>query len=258
MKAISWPMGLVYGPVESKRFGLSLGVNFLGTETKICSFNCPYCELGLTTIKMSQLKKEISFPTIQSIEEAVRNALVDSNSRNQQIESLLISGHGEPTLHPEFSEAIDLILRARTELSPKVKIVCLTNGANLDNARVIKGLNSIDIPCVKFDAGNEDIFSKMNEPLVRTNIAKCIQGAKKIKNLHVQSFFVQGSLDNTLKNAIDDWMEVVGIVKPQMVYLTTLDRVPPTSGLKQVLPQVLKEISERLTKKTGIKSHAYL
>ncbi len=248
LKTMSVKMSIAYGPVESRRFGRSLGVNFLGLN-KICSFDCPYCELGLTTIRMNQLKQESVFPDVESIDKSVRDLMKSELKAERPFDTIAISGNGEPTLHPHFLEAIELLITARNDIAPKVPIVVLTNGAHCDSKRVVLGLNLVDERILKIDAGGENMFKKMNRPLVRANLGKITSGARKLKDTIVQSLFVKGSVDNTKLEDLEEWMEVIGIVQPKKVQIYTIDRIPAESGLLKADEDTLYTIESRLKRK---------
>lgn len=247
------PMGITYGPFQSRRLGLSLGINLLGSENKICSFNCPYCELGFTKLKMSEMKKFDGFPSLEAIDSHVRQHLLILSKQNISFEYLTLSGNGEPTLYPEFPEAISLLKKIRDDLCSKSKIAILSNGSTLESAKIIRAMNQLDERMLKLDAGNDEMLKKIGSPLVRMTLAKLIQGVKKLKDVTLQSFFIQGAIDNTTSTEVEDWIEVVGIIRPKLVHLYSLDRVPPLSGLKQASSQRLKEIAVTLQKRTNIK-----
>lgn len=254
LKTLTEIWGITYGPITSRRLGVSLGINLLGPGEKICSYDCPYCELGFTKLKMTQMKKEAKFPTLAELEAELRKAIVKLTKEGVRLDSLSIVGNGEPTLYPEFPEAVQTVIKVRDELTPDSKVGILSNGSTLQDPNVVKGLNLLDERMIKLDAGNDDMLKKIDSPLVRMTISKIILGTKKLKDVILQSFFVQGSIDNTVNSEVDDWIEVVGMIKPKLVHIYGLDRVPPTSGLKQAPPQKLKEIGERLEKRTQIKS----
>ncbi len=254
LKTFSAPWGICYGPIQSRRLGQSLGINLSGSDEKICSFDCIYCELGRTNVKMSQIKKIAQFPTLENIDKEVRQFIVDLTKRSQKFDFICISGNGEPTLHPDFEDVARLTKKIRDDLVPDVKTAILSNGATLDNSKTVRGMNHLDQRMIKIDAGNDNMLTKLDSPLVRLTVAKLLQGIKKLKDLTVQSYFSQGIVDNTIPSEIDDWIEVVGIVKPKLVHIYSLDRVPPVTGLKPVPYQKLKEISVTLQRRTGIKS----
>lgn len=255
---LNYEAALVYGPIQSRRFGLSLGINLLHTQEKLCSFNCAYCELGPTTLRMSEIKKHPDYPTIESLEEAFRQKLVSLSQEKNAINTITVSGFGESTLHPEFSAISEMLRKVQKEMAPSVPIALLSNGSTLDQSKVVRAINqNYDLPVVKLDAGNDPTQAKINNPLVRTSVAKIIQGAKKVDNLQLQSMFVHGDVDNTKSSEVEEWIEVCGIIKPKHVQIMSLDRVPQQTGLKQVAPQILKDISKRLFERTRIKSTVF-
>ncbi|MDZ4678779.1 MAG: radical SAM protein [Oligoflexia bacterium] len=254
LKTLTEQWGITYGPIKSRRLGTSLGINLLGAGEKICSFDCPYCELGFTKLKISLMKKAAGFPTIEQLDTSLRKHILELSKQGVELDSLSIVGNGEPTLYPDFVEAVQCVKKIRDELSHKSKVGILSNGSTLDNGKIIKGMNLLDDRMIKLDAGNDDMLQKVDEPLVRMSISKLIQGTKKLTDVILQSFFVQGAIDNTIQSEVDDWIEVVGIIKPKLVHIYSLDRVPPLSGLKQTPPQKLKEIAQTLQKRTQIKA----
>ncbi|MGE0761965.1 MAG: radical SAM protein [Bdellovibrionales bacterium] len=251
LKALSGAWGIAYGPIESRRLGKSLGINLSG-EQKVCSFDCPYCELGLTEIRMNQLKQDDLFPKAALVGEAVRVRLRQVVDKNEAIDCLTISGNGEPTLHPEFLECVEAILAARRDITPHLKVGVLSNGAHCDNKRVVQALNMLDERMIKIDAGNEQMFKRINRPLVRANLSKITSGVRKLNDVIVQSLFVQGECDNTVLSDIEEWLEIIGIVKPKMVHITTISRVPAVSGLRPASEDTLYTIASRLKRKLQI------
>lgn len=251
LKPLTGEWGIAYGPLESRRLGHSLGVNFLGAK-KICSFDCPYCELGTTQIRMNQLKQDLDFPKREEIDTQVRTKLRALIESGQVLNAITIAGNGEPTLHPEFMECVQVVLAARSELMPGVKIVVLTNGAHCDNKRVVHGLNLVDERMVKIDAGNDNTFKRINKPLVRANLSKITSGSRKLKDVIVQSLFVQGAADNTSLEDVEEWLEIVGIVQPRAVHIYTIERIPALPGLKKADEDTLYTIASRLKRKLQV------
>jgi len=243
-----------YGPVDSRRLGRSLGINLLGTDLKICNFDCPYCELGTTKIKISQIKKHAQFPSLELVEASLRGKILKLPQSKLKIDYITISGNGEPTLYPDFPGAVSLIKRIRDQLLPSSRLTVLTNGSTLGDAQIVKALNHCDERMMKLDAGNDEMLTKVASPLIRTNLSKLIQGARVLKDTILQSMFIQGSVDNTHPDHIDEWIEVVGLIKPKLVHICSIDRPPAISSLSPVPRQRLKEISLLLEKKTKVPS----
>lgn len=247
-------MPIVYGPRASRRLGNSLGINLLGNGSKVCSFDCPYCDLGRTELRLNRLKSEAMFPTIEEIEAAVGEGFTRAHQSLPKVSAIAISGNGEPTLHPLFGEAIDVIVKARAAYLPETPIVVFTNGATLDSRRIVEALNKVDQRMLKIDAGNELMFKEINAPLVRASISKILSHARLLKDVTVQSFFVQGAIDNTQSSDIEDWIEVIGLIKPSAVHIHGMDRMPAVSGLIRCDEDMLYTIASLLERRTQIKS----
>jgi wyosine [tRNA(Phe)-imidazoG37] synthetase (radical SAM superfamily) len=246
-------MELIYGPVQSLRYGSSLGVNLLGAS-KVCSYNCVYCHLGPTTLTMNKVRKDYVFPQLEEIKASFREYV----KRTVPTDHIVISGNGEPTLHPQFAEAVQLILDLRTEHMPGTKVICLSNGAHLDSKKVVAGMNLLDERVIKVDAGNDNLMQKINDPLVRINMAKFLSGVRKLTDCTVQSLFVEGELNNCSAEVLDEWMEVVGMIKPKNVQLCTVTRAGFMPGIRAVEDDVLYGIAFKLKKRTGLESQVFV
>ncbi len=246
-------MELVYGPVTSHRYGTTLGVNLLGRE-KVCSYNCVYCGLGPTSLTMNKVRKDYIFPSLDDLRDAFRQYI----KKSVPVDAVVVSGNGEPTLYPEFDEAMRMIHHLREEHLPGKKIVVLTNGAHLDSKKAVAGLGLADERVIKIDAGNDSLLQKVNDPLIRINMAKFLNGVHKLKDCTVQSLFFTGDIDNTLNEAIEDWIEVLGMVKPKTIQICTLTRPSKTlPSLKAVDEDTLYSIAFKLKKRTGLEANVF-
>ncbi|MEK7355286.1 MAG: radical SAM protein [Bdellovibrionota bacterium] len=246
--------GIVYGPVTSRRFGRSLGINILGEEEKICSFDCPYCHLGPTTSRLNRLKEDGIVPSIAVISEKITEIFKSIHSRGPVIDTVTISGNGESTLHPDFPEIVDRLVEARNAWLPGKPLVLLTNGAMFDNRKIADAANKLDVRVVKIDAGNDKTFKMMNAPLARVNLARVIAGTRNLKDFVVQSLFCQGLVDNTRTTDLEDWIEVLAILKPKAVQIHGLSRPATPSGLIRCDEDTLHTIASKLERRTGIKA----
>lgn len=243
--------GNVYGPIQSRRLGLSLGINLLGDHQKICSYNCAYCELGTSELRMTQIRREVSFPSIEDIAQPFEEKLKELISSGAPLDYISIAGNGEATLHPYFPEAVEKIIQVRNEIASQTKIALFTNGTGLDNRKILNAANSLDHVMVKFDCGNDELLKKMNSPLVRMNISKLIENIKNLKKFTIQSCFIQGVINNTTEDQVADWIEAVTMTRPKTVHIYTLDRIPAIGGLIKVDDDTLDIIAQKLRKKSG-------
>lgn len=232
---------ILYGPVRSRRCGVSLGVNLLGNQ-KICSFNCVYCQLGWNSL----VKQPNSLPSSQDIivhlKENLPRFLVD-----KKIDWIALSGNGEPTLHPQFAEIVNALLVLKKKHKSKIRIVCFTNGTMLNDKKVLAALKKLDECCVKLDAG----WKQANIPCVPYGPHRLIPVLKKIQTLVIQSCFFEGSVTNTNTGAVAVWISELRRIKPQRVDIYTLSRRTPARGLLPASSATLKKIARLLKKTTG-------
>lgn len=245
-------MDLIYGPVTSQRFGSVLGVNLLG-QVKVCSYNCVYCHLGPTEITMNKIRKEYVFPEVSQLREAFYKYV----QQNVVSEAIVISGNGEPTLHPQFDECVQALLELRETHLPGKKIFVLSNGAHLDSKKVVLGMNQLDERVFKVDAGQDTDIAKVNDPLVRINMTKLLSGVRKLKDCIVQSLFVGGEISNATPEAIEDWIEVIGMIKPKAVQLCTMSRPGFSPRVHAVTEDVLDGIAFRLKKRVALECEVF-
>ncbi|NJL25008.1 MAG: hypothetical protein HC902_07430 [Calothrix sp. SM1_5_4] len=198
---------------------------------------------------MNKIRKDYEFPSL----DLLRARFKEYIRRSVPADAIVVSGNGEPTLYSEFDEAMKLIVELREEHLPGVRIVVLSNGAHLDNKKVVSGLNLADERVIKVDAGNDVLMQKINDPLIRINLAKFLSGLRKLKDCTIQSLFFTGDIDNTGNDAIEEWIEVIGMIKPAAIQLCTLTRPAPLNpGLRPVDEDALYSIAFKLKKKNQI------
>ena len=136
-------------------------------------------------------------------------------------------------------------MHLRNEHIPGKKVVVLSNGAHLDSKKVVTGMNSVDERVIKVDAGSDNLMQKVNDPLVRINMAKFLTGVRKLSDCVVQSLFVTGDVNNTANEQLDEWIEVIGMIKPRSVQLCTVTRPGFMPGVRD---RVQAEKTHRLRK----------
>lgn len=246
--------GITYGPFQNGPLGLNLGINTLGNGPKICSFNCPYCDLGPTEMRLNKLKEQSVFPSVEIIDQAIREAFQKIHAHGPVIDGISIAGNGESTLHPDFSEVVKNILSARDIWMPGKPVHIFTNGAGLDTRKLSDAVNLLDERIVKVDAGGEKLFKIVNAPLSRANLARILTGIRKLKDVIVQSIFFEGTLSNIQRSDVDEWLEVIAMIRPKGVHIHGLTRSPANSGLLRCDQDILYAIASRLERKTQIRA----
>lgn len=247
-------LGHTMGPIEDLIYGHCIIINPLPVHHKVCSYNCRYCEYGVTKIKMNDVKNKIEFPAIQVIIEELRSLLAHSENIPEQI---IISGHGEPTLHSGLADLIELILTTRDELCPSTKVGIQTNACHLDTRKLLRAINLLDFRYIKLDAGKDQTFKAIHDPLIRTNTAKVIGACKELKDCNILSVFIDGKINNIDKTDIEEWIEVVGMIRPKKVHLQTVLRTPAFADVIPVSEDQLEIIGTLLERRTQIAFSTY-
>jgi len=244
--------GIVFGPVNSRRYGRSLGINPLPPDRKLCMFDCPYCECGSTSRAESGRLDRQPFPPAAGVIAAVRRALEFLAESNETIDSLTLTGNGETTLHPDFEKIIGGVVELRDRHVPKAQTVVLTNGTRLSVRAVRRALERVDRCAVKLDAGRESTFQRINRPLGPVTLEEITAAAAHLPRVIVQTFFVRGVVDNTSDAEIEKWIERVVRIHPLSVQIYSLDRKPAEAGLVAVPRRDLERIAARLVGRTRL------
>lgn len=245
--------GIIYGPINSRRLGWSLGINLFGNKKKICSLNCKYCERGWTDLLNNKFLNSRNFPEVLEVVETLENTLDDIRIKP---EYLTFSGNGEPTLYPRFSEIVDEVVKIRNRKLPETKIAILSNSTTLDNNDVIYTLEKFDERIMKLDVGNEKTFRIFNSPIKNITLEEVIIGLKKLKNITIQSLFAGGNEGNYKEKNLEDWLEMLKIINPNYVQIYTIDRSYPSNNIYPIGLVDLKYI-ELLLKKHKIRAGVY-
>lgn len=250
---------IVFGPVNSRRFGISLGMNLLPVSFKYCTFNCIYCECGWNekhTIKKGKL------PNRSEIYNALQSRLIGLLEQKITPDNITFAGNGEPTIHPEFGGIIYDTLALRDSYLPNTKITVLSNASLIHKKRVFDGLNKVDNNVLKLDTAKEETFKLLNQPAAGIKLSSIIQNIKKFSgNQVIQTLFVRGNyngrvVDNTTADEIDAWIKVIRDIQPKYVMIYPIDRETPVGGLQKISRSELETISERVNE-AGIKTMIY-
>jgi len=237
--------GVVYGPVASRRLGRSLGLDLTPPGCRVCSFSCVYCEYATG----SREGPGVRWPTPGDIAAALNHAL----SCAGPLDSITISGHGEPTLHPRFGAVVATILAESRRARPRVPVRILTNGTRILRAEVRGALNLLDERIVKLDAAAERVC----RPGGRSPLGGVVASMAVLRDVTLQSCFVQGEIANTSPDALREWVDLVAEVRPRGVQIYTIDRPAPAFEVRPVALAELEEIACFLRAGTGIEATVF-
>jgi wyosine [tRNA(Phe)-imidazoG37] synthetase (radical SAM superfamily) len=250
--------GIIYGPVRSRRMGLSLGLNILPVGIKLCSFNCVYCQCGWSTERVDEeALARHRFPSAHEVAEALHASLQELKSAGTRPDSITFSGNGEPTLHPDFRGVAAAVLEVRDHAMPGARVDILSNAAHLGRPGVIEGLNLLDERHMKLDVGSDEGIRGVNLPLVRVKVEDLVRDLARLKDFHLQAMFARGRWDNSGPEAVAAWVEVVRRLKPKKVHLYSVDRVPADAGVEGVDRARLEEIARQVADRAGVPAKVY-
>jgi len=240
---------IIFGPVKSRRLGVSLGINLLPTNVKVCSFDCIYCECGWTPKKQNE--KPI-LPSRQNVKDNLEEKLKEMQLSGQLPDVITFAGNGEPTLHPEFAGIIDDTIELRDKLSPNARIAVLSNASTLHKKNVFNALLKIRDNIQKLDSAFEKTVRLLDCPKPNFNLEKVVQQLTAFNgNVIIQTMFIKGSfkgtpVDNTTEKEVSAWIELLKKIKPRQVMIYTIARDTPVDTLQKVTKKDLDGIANRV------------
>ncbi len=222
----------LFGPVPSRRLGMSLGIDLI--PKKVCSLNCVYCEVGKTSKLTLDRMEYVKYDKVIA-------ELKQFMSSRPKIDYITFSGSGEPTLNSRIGDILDFI-KANY---PGVKTAVLTNGTLLFNKKVRAELLNADVILPSLDAASQTAFEKINRPSPTLKIEACIQGLVNLrkeysKKIWLEVFILKGYNDS--KEELDLLKEAILKINPDSVQLNTLDRPGTVADLIPLSNNELQDI----------------
>ena len=250
---------IVFGPVKSRRFGISLGINLLPLDSKLCSFNCVYCECGLNEDRKHL--KPVLFTAAQ-ISNSLRGRFEGLKNEGVIPDNITFAGNGEPTLHPEFEKIIDEVILLRDSYFPLAHITVLSNATRLHKENVKRALLKIDQNVLKLDAGTNDTFQAINRPVNKITLMSVVEQLRQFNGaLIIQTMLIRGDVDgryvdNTTESEISLWLGFIKEINPKLVMLYPIDRRTPYAALEKVPEKEFKILAARV-EELGIKAEVF-
>ena len=243
----------IFGPVHSRRLGVSLGINLLPADGKFCTFDCIYCECGFN----ADFRPHQKLPTRDEVRCALENRLLDMQQNGPKPDVLTFAGNGEPTAHPQFAGIMEDTLALRDKYFPEAKVSVLSNSTFIHKPEVFDALNKVDNNILKLDTIDAAYINKVDRPTGHYDVKQVIERMKAFKgNLIVQTLFMKGTfegqnVDNTTDEYVLPWLEVVKEIAPRQVMIYTIDRETPAPDLLKATHEELDRIGE-LVREAGI------
>ena len=246
----------IFGPIHSRRLGISLGINLQPADGKVCTFDCIYCECGFNKDHRPTLPRPSRELVAQKLEEQLQKMVAEE----QLPDVLTFAGNGEPTSHPHFAEIIDDTIRLRNQYCPDAKVCVLSNSTMIHRPEVHDALMRVDDNILKLDTVDPTYINKVDRPTGHYDVKQIIEHMKAFNgHIIIQTMFMRGSLplspsegrgdseaDNTGEEFVGPWLEVVKQIKPQQVMVYTIDRETPAKGLEKASREQLDAIRDRV------------
>ncbi len=240
---------IIYGPVHSRRLGVSLGINLLPLNGKLCSFNCIYCECGWNEDNRVDRPR---FNSREDVRDTLKAKLQEMRKEGPLPDVITFAGNGEPTLHPEFEGIIDDTIALRDEFAPNAKISVLSNATQLHREEVCRALAKVDNNILKLDSAINDTAKAIDLPRGEYDTEHIIEQMQRFKGqMTLQTMFLRGNhageiIDNTTELEIEAWLTAVRRISPRDVMVYSIDRATPCQELEKVSREELESIAERV------------
>ena len=245
----------IYGPIHSRRLGMSLGINLMPNDGKICSFDCLYCEAGFN----AQGPGKDGIPSRDAVKKQLKRKFEEMKAAGQTLDVITFSGNGEPTLHPEFKKVVEDVLRLRTEYFPNAKVTVLSNSTMAGKPEVADALLKVDNNILKLDSAMPHTFRVLNRPVSPNCLPDgVIADLKKFRGqCVVQTIMIRGEydgvhFDNTTDDELDALLSAYLEIGSREVMLYSIDRKTPAENLEKVSKEELEKIAQRF-RDAGIK-----
>ncbi|SMO86963.1 4Fe-4S single cluster domain-containing protein [Saccharicrinis carchari] len=240
---------IIFGPVKSRRLGVSLGVNLLPVNKKICTYDCIYCECGFNGDHAAAIPQ---MPKREEVKYELEKVLKDMQRKGKAPNVITFAGNGEPTIHKDFAAIIEDTIALRNSYSPQARIAVLSNATMTHKPSVFEALKKVDDNILKLDSGLEETIRLLDKPQSAFTLSGLVDNLRKFDGqLIIQTMFVQGhyngrEVDNTTNENVDPWLNLLKDIRPKSVMIYTIERDTPVEGLIKVPLQVLKQIARKV------------
>ena len=240
----------IFGPIHSRRLGISLGINLMPADGKVCTFDCIYCECGFNDQRVPKQKR----PTRNEVALALEKKLKEMHELNVHPDVLTFAGNGEPTAHPDFHNIILDTVELRNQYCPDAKISVLSNSTFANKEKVRAALMLVDNNILKIDTVDPEYIQRVDRPTQQSyDISKIIDNLKLFNgHVIVQSMFLKGKtvdgidVDNTCEKYVKPWLDAILSIQPQEVMIYTIDRETPDQKLEKATHAELDAIRDRV------------
>lgn len=238
----------IFGPIQSRRLGVSLGINLLPRDGKVCTFDCIYCECGYNADHRPKSK----MPSREEVRTALEERLRDMRENGPHPNVLTFAGNGEPTLHPQFADIVADVRQLRDRYFPEAKLSVLSNATQLKHEDVRRALLLFDNPILKLDTVSQAYIEQVDRPTSSYDVEEQLRWLREIgSKAIIQTMFMEGEhngqdVGNCSETFVGPWLEAMCSIRPRQVMIYTIDRETPSPGLRKASREQLDGIADRL------------
>lgn len=244
----------IFGPIHSRRLGVSLGINLMPNDGKVCSFDCLYCEAGYN----SQGTGSTGISERKEVAAKLELKLAEMKAEGKSLDVITFSGNGEPTLCPDFPGIIEDTIQLRDRYYPNAKVSVLTNSTRIFDDSIAESLKRVDNNILKLDSAIESTMRIIDQPTSKEfTVDRVIERLKTFSGTGIiQTMILRGqhngqTIDNTTDVEVEALIEAYRKIRPREVMLYSLDRSTPEENLQKVELTELEAIAKRI-KDAGI------
>lgn len=227
----------IFGPIHSRRLGVSLGVNLMPSDGKICSFDCLYCEAGFN----AQGPGKAGLPSPTKVASDLEEKLAAMKQAGEPLDVITFSGNGEPTLHPDFPEIIDLVIAIRNRYYPEARISVLSNSTRIFDPAVAEALRRVDNNILKLDSAIEETMRLIDRPnSPGFTVDRVVESLRQFEGQAIiQTMLLRGEhngqvVDNTTPRELGALISAYRDIRPREVMIYSIDRSTPEEHLQKV------------------------
>ena len=242
---------IVYGPIHSRRLGISLGMELMPLQHKLCTFDCVYCECGF-----NQPVPHPVLPTREDVHQALEHKLQSLQTEGVTPDVITFSGNGEPTLHPDFKGIIADTIALRNTYCPTARVSVLSNSTQLARPDVVEALWLCDNRILKLDSAIDETMRRIDQPV--NNALTVSQIEQYLSQFNgdfiLQTCFLRGehlgkTIDNTTPEELSAWYAAVERLRPREIMIYVIDRATPVKTLEKLSRTEMESIAAPLIAK---------
>ena len=239
---------IAYGPIRSRRLGVSLGMEIMPFTHKLCTFDCIYCECG-----WNQPVLHPQLPTRQQVRDSLNTKL---STLNTNLDVITFSGNGEPTMHPDFLGIIQDTCALRDQYCPNARVSVLSNSTQLGRVEVVQALKLCDNRILKLDSAIDATMRLIDKPVnPHLTVAQVMEWLQQFDgDFTLQTCFLRGEyegqvIDNTTPEELSAWYTMIERLRPKQVMIYVIDRATPLQTLSKVPAAEMEAIAAPLCEK---------